>query len=53
MPSPLPGMNPDLERDIAWHDFHERFLVLGAGAPQPPLEGDDAAWAARFVPKHP
>lgn len=31
MPSPFPGMNPYLERDIAWHDFHERFLILGAG----------------------
>jgi hypothetical protein len=24
-------MNPYLERDIAWHDFHERFVILGAG----------------------
>ncbi|OJW19385.1 MAG: hypothetical protein BGO49_08630 [Planctomycetales bacterium 71-10] len=31
MPSPFPGMNPYLERDVAWHDFHERFLILGAG----------------------
>ncbi|QEH38941.1 hypothetical protein OJF2_75510 [Aquisphaera giovannonii] len=31
MPSPFPGMNPYLERDIAWHDFHERFLIVGAG----------------------
>lgn len=31
MPSPFPGMNPYLERDIAWHDFHKRFLILGAG----------------------
>lgn len=31
MPSPFPGMNPYLERDIVWHDFHERFLILGAG----------------------
>lgn len=31
MPSPFPGMNPYLEQDIAWHDFHERFLILGAG----------------------
>jgi hypothetical protein len=30
MPSPFPGMNPYLERDIAWHDFHERFLITGA-----------------------
>lgn len=26
MPSPFPGMNPFLEQDDAWHDFHERFM---------------------------
>ncbi|MBV8676985.1 MAG: DUF4058 family protein, partial [Planctomycetaceae bacterium] len=26
MPSPLPGMNPYLEQDDAWHNFHEKFL---------------------------
>lgn len=26
MPSPFPGMNPYLEQDDAWHDFHERFM---------------------------
>jgi hypothetical protein len=31
MPSPFPGMNPYLERDVSWHDFHERFVILGAG----------------------
>ncbi len=31
MPSPFPGMNPYLEREVVWHDFHERFLILGAG----------------------
>ena len=31
MPSPFPGMNPYLERDVVGHDFHERFLILGAG----------------------
>jgi hypothetical protein len=25
MPSPFPGMNPYLEQDSVWHDFHERF----------------------------
>lgn len=30
MPSPFPGMNPYLERDVAWHDFHERFLMGAA-----------------------
>jgi hypothetical protein len=26
MPSPFPGMNPYLEQDDVWHDFHERFI---------------------------
>lgn len=26
MPSPFPGMNPYLEQDDAWHDFHESFM---------------------------
>jgi hypothetical protein len=30
MPSPFPGMNPYLEQDEAWHDFHERFCPLVA-----------------------
>lgn len=30
MPSPFPGMNPYLEQDDVWHDFHERFLPLAA-----------------------
>ena len=35
MPSPFPGMNPCLEQEDAWHDFHERFIphaadVIGA-----------------------
>jgi Protein of unknown function (DUF4058) len=35
MPSPFPGMNPFLEQDEVWHDFHERFLphlaeIIGA-----------------------
>jgi hypothetical protein len=25
MPSPFPGMNPYLEQERVWHDFHERF----------------------------
>jgi hypothetical protein len=28
MPSPFPGMNPYLEQDYVWHDFHERFIPL-------------------------
>src|SRR5688572_12965302 len=26
MPSPFPGMNPYLEQDDAWQDFHDRFI---------------------------
>ncbi len=26
MPSPFPGMNPYLENEYAWHDFHDSFL---------------------------
>ncbi len=27
MPSPFPGMNPWLEQDALWHDFHQAFLT--------------------------
>lgn len=27
MPSPFPGMNPYLEQDDVWHDFHARLLA--------------------------
>jgi hypothetical protein len=30
MPSPFPGMNPYLEQEDAWHDFHDRFLIIAA-----------------------
>src|SRR5206468_1803983 len=30
MPSPFPGMNPYLEQEDAWHDFHERFMPMAA-----------------------
>lgn len=26
MPSPFPGMNPYLEQEDVWPDFHERFI---------------------------
>src|SRR3954452_22168944 len=26
MPSPFPGMNPYLEQDDVWHDFHEKII---------------------------
>ena len=28
MPSPFPGMNPFLEQNLVWHDFHERLIPL-------------------------
>jgi hypothetical protein len=30
MPSPFPGMDPFLEQQVIWHDFHERFLPAAA-----------------------
>ena len=30
MPSPFPGVDPYLEQDDAWHDFHERSVPLVA-----------------------
>ncbi len=30
MPSPFPGMDPYLEQEPIWHDFHERFLPVAA-----------------------
>lgn len=30
MPSPFPGMNPYLEQEDVWHDFHERFMPTAA-----------------------
>ena len=30
MPSPFPGMDPYLEQDVVWHDFHEKFIPAAA-----------------------
>lgn len=35
MPSPFPGMNPFIERQELWSDFHDRFLVYAAEALTP------------------
>ena len=32
MPSPFPGMNPFLEQEAVWHDFHQRFIPRAADA---------------------
>jgi hypothetical protein len=40
MPSPFPGMNPYLEQEEAWHDFHERFMPMAAADLEPQV-GDD------------
>src|SRR5262249_10000496 len=32
MPSPFPGMNPFLEQDRAWNDFHESFMPAARDA---------------------
>jgi Protein of unknown function (DUF4058) len=67
MPSPFPCMNPYIEQDAFWHDFHLGFLLamrarlvalvrpkyifIYTGRPDPPLASKDAAWAQTFVPK--
>ena len=30
MPSPFPGMDPYLEQEVLWHDFHEKFIPAAA-----------------------
>ncbi len=40
MRSPFPGMNPYLEQEDAWHDFHERFMPMAAAMLEPQV-GDD------------
>lgn len=40
MPSPFPGMNPYLEQEDVWHDFHERFLPAAAEAIGPQVQPD-------------
>lgn len=30
MPCPFPGMDPYLEQDDAWHDFHEKFIAAAS-----------------------
>lgn len=30
MPSPFPGMNPYLEQDDVWQDFHQSFITRTA-----------------------
>jgi Protein of unknown function (DUF4058) len=30
MRSPFPGMDPYLEQEVVWHDFHERFIPAAA-----------------------
>lgn len=44
MPSPFPGMNPYLEQDDVWHDFHQRFATVVA-------EMIGAQVAARYIVK--
>lgn len=40
MPSPFPGMNPYLEQEDVWHDFHERFLPAAAEVLGPQVQPD-------------
>ena len=40
MPSPFPGMNPYLEQEDVWHDFHEAFLPRAREALAAQLSAD-------------
>src|SRR5437867_4358109 len=40
MPSPFPGMNPFLEQEEVWQDFHQRFITYSAGALAAQVEPD-------------
>lgn len=40
MPSPFPGMNPYLERDGVWDDFHHSFIVGARAALVQQLRSD-------------
>lgn len=40
MPSPFPGMNPYLEQEDVWHDFHERFMPAAAEMLLPQVRPD-------------
>jgi hypothetical protein len=44
-------MNPFLERDDAWPDFHHRFIY--EAPPPSSLRPQDEAWARQFVPAAP
>ena len=40
MPSPFPGMNPFLEQEEIWQDFHQRFITYSAAALAAQIEPD-------------
>ena len=40
VPSPLPGMNPYLEQEDVWHDFHKRFMPAAAEMLLPQVRPD-------------
>ena len=40
MPSPFPGMNPYLEQDAVWQDFHQSFIPAAREAISPQLSAD-------------
>jgi hypothetical protein len=49
MASPFPGMNPYLEQDDVWDDFHGAFTVTARGAlvEQLPANYTVARWTLR------
>lgn len=48
MPSPFPGMNPYLEQNDTWEDFHQEFLTRARS--QLANQYTDAEWTQQFMP---
>ena len=52
MPSPFPGMNPYLEQEAVWQDFHQSFIPAARAAIVPQLEEDYFVKLAEYVFPH-
>jgi hypothetical protein len=49
MPSPFPGMNPYLDQEAVWQDFHQSFIPAARAAIVPQLQGDYFVKLAVYV----
>src|SRR5437764_13875202 len=49
MPSPFPGMNPYLEQDSVWQDFHQSFIPAAREAIAPQVGADFVVKVEEYV----